>query len=170
MMLGWYAAYVKANSEFSFERRMATLGVECYVPSGRLRRRLRYKRALLERDVPVFPSYVFLQTDTVVERWREVFDASEFYFMIGFDGEPLVIDDSSIQRLKQRQENGEFDDRIPRSVRVLKVGAVVRFVNSAFDHLEGVVLRIKNHDARRILVGVGGMPVEVPLSKIKILG
>jgi transcriptional antiterminator RfaH len=130
-----------------------------------VRKRIRHARR--EQDVlrPLFPSYVFVQTDTVMHRWRSLSSTFGVRSLIRCGERLSFIHDDFIRSLKAR----EIDGAIIRPENPYRVGQEVRVSGGAFDGLVATIIEMNEKDRLVVLMNLLNRPVKVKLEKSNVI-
>jgi len=133
----WYAVYTSSRHEKSVADCLGHRGVHCYVPLYRSVRRWQDRRK--EVELPLFPSYVFVQID--LSRKLSVLTAPGVVQIVSFDGKPAPVDESQIDALRRGLLGGNGVKSHP----YLKVGKRVRMRSGPLAGVEGILVRRKDN-------------------------
>lgn len=116
----WYLLYCKRNQQDRVEAHLSNQGVECYFPKVKVRKVRNGKRK--ELIEPLFPSYIFIKFDyksgpsfTTVRSTRGVVD------FIRQGRVPVVVPETLIDSLKDSNEMGHIDEKVPQSGDIIKI-------------------------------------------------
>lgn len=66
----WYAVYCHSGGEWEAARQLRNQGFRVLLPWSKQTRKLRH--ALEEKNVPLFPAYLFVNMNIATDRWRSV--------------------------------------------------------------------------------------------------
>jgi len=133
----WYAVFTAPFHEKQVARHLKMRDIEQYLPLYRVRRRWKDGRAV-ELEMPLFPSYVFVQASRM-DRGK-VLSVPGILKIVGTGREATPLPDAEIETLRKGLH---LHDAEPHPF--LRVGEKARIRNGALSGMEGVVLRQKNH-------------------------
>jgi transcriptional antiterminator RfaH len=141
----WYAIYTKAAKEDLAVDYISRMGIECFNPKIRKRRKI--WGALKEISAPLFPCYVFAKFgDTYLHAVRY---ARGVRRVVGARETPTSIDDQIIDFIRLRVAEGADLAAGPQ----IKPGDAVLINRGALYGLEGVFLdEVSSKDRVRILL------------------
>ena len=120
----WLVAMVRTGSELSCVRWWSERGITAYTPTGThcvVARHPQKKRVTTERAA--FGGYAFLADHALGGSYRK---ADGFLKLLTRNtGAPIFATEADINRIRQRQANGEFDGTSPAVPWSFRVGDVV---------------------------------------------
>jgi transcription antitermination factor NusG len=139
----WYAVYTCAHHEKRVKQQLDLRRICCALPLYRAVHRWKDRRK--ELDLPLFPSYIFVNL-ALIDRIR-VLQIPGVVSFVGSQGKPLAL---------PRQEIGPFlADQAGRCIEphpFVQVGRQVRLRNGPLAGLEGTLLRKK--EGLRLVVSI----------------
>ena len=106
-------------------------GVEVYVPTTSVRRRVTMREAAIE---PLFPGYLFARLDIDSDAWLLTRSAPGIAYFLGSDGEPSALPDELIVAIQLRTD----DRAAARRVIPFRQGESVLIKNGPFAGIEAV--------------------------------
>ncbi len=133
----WYAVYTRSRHEKVVAEELCRRQVECFLPLRDVLSKWKDRRKLVQ--LPVFPGYLFVNTD--MERRRiDVLRVPSVVRIVGFKGVPEPIPSEQIQAVKDLVFHQlEFDPHP-----YLHAGDRVRIVRGPLRGVEGILLEKKN--------------------------
>jgi transcriptional antiterminator RfaH len=66
----WYAVYCQSGAEWEAAHQLRNQGFSVFLPWSKKTRKLRH--TLEEKNIPLFPSYLFVNMNIATDRWRSV--------------------------------------------------------------------------------------------------
>lgn len=134
--LNWYALYTCSRHEKCVAQQIEQQSISCFLPLYRSLRRWKDRRKELE--LALFPSYVFDRL-ALKDRFR-VLQLPSAVHLVSFNGQPAVLPDAEIERLRDRLCRGAQLEPHP----YLNVGRRIRVRVGAMQGLEGIIVRRKD--------------------------
>ena len=131
----WFAAYVTARHEKQVALQLERRGVQCFLPLYRSVRRWKDRRKELE--LPLFPSYVFV--NIAIHDKLQVQCVPGVVQFVTFNGKPAPLPQTDIESLRQGL-TGIAVEPHP----LLRVGRRVRVHSGAMTGVEGILIRKKD--------------------------
>lgn len=132
----WYAVYTRARHERTVQLSIAGKGYPVFLPSYRVCRR-RANRSI-DRDLPLFPSYVFCQFDPLVR--LPILQTPGVVFVVGRGCGPQPVDDTEIAVIRRIVNSGVA--LLPWAF--LEGARRIRVRAGPLTGVEGRFLRVKN--------------------------
>jgi len=140
----WYAAYTHANHEKRVAQQLEARRIQSFLPTYRSVRRWKDRRKVLE--LPLFPSYVFVQ---LCRKNRiDLLSLPGVLGLVCFQGKPAPVESAEIENLRQ----GLADRTILHPHPYLKAGRKVRIRSGSMAGVEGVLVRKK--DCTRVVLSI----------------
>jgi transcription antitermination factor NusG len=133
--LNWYALYTCPRHEKCVAHQIEQRSISCFLPLYRSVRRWKDRRKELE--LALFPGYVFVRL-ALQDRFR-VLQLPSVVRLVSFNGQPAVLPEAEIDRLRQRLARGSCIEPHP----YLRVGRRVRVCAGPMQGLEGIIVRRK---------------------------
>lgn len=159
---GWYACYTRPRAEKKVHLMLGERAVESYLPAVPRVHRWRDRRRTV--IVPLFPSYVFARTDSLLT----VLETPGVCGVVRFESRPALIPDSDIRNIERFVQALTGAGRVKARPVAFQQGERVRITGGPFAGVEGVVVRRRNH--RRVMVGLAaigaGFEVDVPATEL----
>jgi transcriptional antiterminator RfaH len=159
-MLRWFVVLTKPASEQVAQVNLERQGFRVYSP--RLSRPLFQRGRWVDRIVPLFPRYVFVQLDVARQSLSPVRSTSGVAALVRFGGEPKVVPNVIVDSLIGRADPESGLHHL--SDRAFKRGAPVSIVAGAFSGLDGVFEREAGEERAVVLLHLLGQqtPVGIP--------
>jgi transcription termination/antitermination protein NusG len=130
----WFALYVKSRHEFVTNGELGRKGFETFLPS--VRRRQHWKDRRKEILFPLFPGYLFVNTNPANNFFAAVLKTRGAVRLISAGtGQPTPVPDAEIESLRLMIESGKDFDIYPH----LKEGMPVRVTKGPLRGAEGVL-------------------------------
>ncbi len=148
----WYVVLTKPKQELRAQNNLERQGGVVFVPMFANERISRGKRIV--RQEPLFPGYLFLQTDTQSELLSKVRSTFGVRQLLSFAGQVMTVDNRIIEDLRQRS-NSETP------VQQFSAGQTVTLNSGPFQHYQAI---FKEHDGCErgiILLGLLGQQNEL---------
>ena len=140
--LKWYVAYTYPKAERKVQRKVASIGVESFLPVSKVVRQWSDRKKKLE--MPVFPNYIFIRA-TPHER-HQTLNIRELVRFVSFEGNPVTISDKEIESIKTVLS---MDTKISNE-RFHQVGTKVQITSGGFAGATGILVR--KEGKQRLLV------------------
>jgi transcription antitermination factor NusG len=150
----WYVAYTFPRSEKKVQTKLATLGIESYLPMYEsLREWSDRKKKLI---VPLFPNYLFIYISD--KKRHETFAVREIVKYVSFEGKPATISNSIIESLQNvLNENTEVSVE-----NYVKAGDPVIISQGPFTGTEGVV--VNQNGKTRLIIQIASLQRSVSIN------
>ena len=142
--LQWYAAYTCAKHEKRVAQQLEERSIESFLPTYRSVRRWKDRRKVLE--LPLFPSYLFVQLDR--GNRLDLLRLPGVLGLVCFQGKPAAVERSEIENLRQGLVNRTAVHPHP----YLRAGRRVRICNGAMAGVEGIMVR--ERDRARVVLSI----------------
>ena len=140
----WYAAYTYARHEKRVTQQLEDRHIDSFLPTYRSVRRWKDRRKVLE--LPLFPSYVFVQLGPTNR--LDLLRLPGVLGLVCFQGKPASIERAEIENLRQ----GLIDRTVVHPHPYLRVGRRVRVRNGAMAGIEGIMVR--ERERARIVLSI----------------
>ncbi len=132
----WYALRVRSNFEKKVSGSLASRGVECFLPSYKIRRIWTDRVKMV--DQPLFPGYVFARFQHPRD-WLMVMQTPGVVQIVGQGQQPAIVDEAEIETLRRL-----VNSTVPLFPRAfLKVGQKVRIEHGPLAGTEGILERFQ---------------------------
>ncbi len=132
-MITWHAAYTQPDAEARAAEHLERQGYLAYLP--RYRRHVRHARreSLVLR--PLFPRYLLVGIDRLVQRWRPVRSTVGMVGLVASAEEPVPVAAAIVDALRAQESDGAFDIVAP--TQRLRAGDDIRVTHGPFGDLMG---------------------------------
>ncbi|MBV9296370.1 MAG: UpxY family transcription antiterminator [Acidobacteriaceae bacterium] len=132
----WYGIRTRPKQERIAANMLANKGYEHYLPV--LRSKRRWSDRVVEKELPLFPGYVFCRFD--VKKRLPIITTPAVVSVVGFGNQPAPIDDSEIEAIQVVLRSGLAAEQCP----FLREGQRIRVNRGSLEGLEGILLKKKN--------------------------
>lgn len=156
----WQVCVVESGSEQKIEQWCVERGHEVYKPMSTRLTKPRHKRQPVIVSKPAFPGYLFTKIEAEVPELEAL---NEFHGFLQFGLMQAFVSDEEIDRLREREVEGAFNETVGTAQRQFAINDEVRITAGPWQTLTGRV-SYTGKDGRLKLVG-GDMrqgPVWVP--------
>ena len=140
----WLAAYTLPRHERQVAKQLTERDITSFLPTYRSARRWKDRRKVLE--VPLFPSYLFVQINP--DNRLDLLRLPGVVGLVCFQGKPAPVANSEIENLRQGLSGGISVHPHP----YLKVGRKVRICSGSMAGVEGILVR--KRDCARIVLSI----------------
>ena len=140
----WYALQVQPRCEGRASEALSLKGYEVFSPTYSTKRRR--NGLLVERDVPLFPTYLFCRYNRTIP--QRIVDSPGIVRFIGFGNSPTPIDDTEIDSIRMLYQSGIR----AQPWQFISRGTRVRIVNGALKGVEGIFVQSKG--AMRVVLNI----------------
>jgi transcriptional antiterminator RfaH len=143
----WFTIQTRPKREWTARECLTSKGYECFLPSYRQRKR--WADRFVERELPLFPSYLFCRFDLrATAAIGRVVSTPGVWRIVGFGGKPLAADDQEIEALQRA-----IDGRLPTEPwNRIPTGARVRVETGPLAGVEAITLPHSNN--RKLVLSV----------------
>ena len=128
----WYAVYTRSRCEKKVDGNLRAGGIETYLPLHRVRRR--WSDRIAEVDLPLFPSYLFVNVEPRPESFWTVLDARGVVRILSNNGTYAPVPEREITAVKQILAAAKPVKSLPW----LQRGREVRVATGPLRGMEGV--------------------------------
>jgi transcription antitermination factor NusG len=147
MCAAWFALQTRARCESTVRDLLTAKGYDCFLPS--YKRKKIWSDRVVEKELPLFPSYLFCRFDLHVSRGMgRVLTTPGVWKILNFGGNPVAVCDREIEAL-QKVIAGE-STREPWVF--VPFGARVRLESGPLKGVEGV--SVTHRGCRKLLLSV----------------
>lgn len=153
----WHALYTFPKQEKKIERELSYNSIDCYLPL--IVQRRKWTDRIKKVELPLFPCYIFVRINK--RQVSDVLGIQGAARLVKFDGEPAVISQSEIDRIKLLLNT---DTEIDNEEAVI-TGATYRVNYGPFAGLEGTLIRKKGKCRLVVSVRMIGQAVSVEIPK-----
>jgi transcriptional antiterminator RfaH len=163
-VITWYAVYTQPNAELKAAEHLARQGYSAYLP--RYRRYVRHARtrALVLR--PLFPRYLFVGLDRLVQHRRPIRSTVGVVALVSSADEPVPVAAEIIDALRREESAGGFDLVSP--VQRLNPGDNIRVTQGPFADLMGSLVGIADHERVFVLIDLLGRSVRATVPALAV--
>jgi transcriptional antiterminator RfaH len=109
---------------------------------------------------PLFPSYLFLQANAALKRWRPILSTHGVRTVVRTGDNPSLLADEFIAGLKNR----EVDGAVVRPPSPYRVGQEVRIASGPFDGFIATILELDEKDRLLVLLDIMHRGIKVKLN------
>jgi len=141
----WYVVHTKPRQEELAEQTLQRLGVETFFP--KLKRRKMIRRNKQITTGPLFPGYLFARFD-VSTQYRAVNSGRGVRRVVALGTSPTVVDETLIESIKQRLEDGY----VMLQPTPFVSGQIVRIQDGPFQGLDAVFEKQLSDHQRAVLL------------------
>jgi transcriptional antiterminator RfaH len=142
----WYAIYTKSKTEDRADSNLRAWGVETFAPRVKERRSKTGSGASAYIIKPLFHRYIFARFDAT-DMLHKVQYTRGVHSVVAFGGNPLAVDDETIELIKSRIENG-----FVRMDEEFKLGDEVMIQDGSLRGLSGVFSRALGSSERVLIL------------------
>jgi transcriptional antiterminator RfaH len=114
---------------------------------------------------PLFPSYLFLQANEALKRWRPILSTHGVRTVVRTGDSPSFIDNEFIAGLKKR----EVDGAVVRPASPYRVGQEVRIASGPFDGFIATILELDEKDRLLLLLDVVHRGIKIRLGGDRVM-
>jgi transcriptional antiterminator RfaH len=153
----WYVVQTHAHAESKAAVHLRRQGYSIYLP--RYLKRRRHARRTDTVAAPLFPRYLFVAIDSMVQRWRSIQSTVGVTHLVCNGEAPAMVPHAVVEELKRREDERGFIhlDLRPRFAR----GDKVRVVDGVFDACFGLFDGMADRERVAILLDLLGRKVRV---------
>ncbi len=155
----WFAVQTHSRAEEKAAAHLIRQGFEVYLP--RYLRRKRHARRTTVEPAALFPRYLFVAVDMILQRWRVVHSTVGVTRLVCNGDEPALVPDRVIQDLKRRQDDSGYV-RLERRPR-FAVGDRIHVLEGVFAPSQGLFEGLTDGERVAILLDLLGRKVRVVL-------
>ena len=153
---GWFVVWTESRAEKMVESRIASLGLEPWLPTVTERRR--WSDRWREVETPLFPGYLFARP---AAQWHTVLHTPGVLTVVKSGGRPAQISDNFIQQLRGAiTRGGTTVQPIPAEAR-FEPGDEVIVQDGPLRGIRGVVREVRG--ARQLIIWVSAIARGVAL-------
>jgi transcriptional antiterminator RfaH len=163
-MITWYAAYTQPNAEAKAVEHLQRQGYLAYLP--RYRRYVRHARRQSLVLRPLFPRYLFVGIDRLVQRWRPVRSTVGMVGLVASAEEPVPVAAAIVAALRAQESGGAFDLVSP--TQRLRAGDDIRVTEGPFADLVGRLLGVADHQRVFVLLDLLGRTVRAEMPALAV--
>lgn len=161
----WYAVYTQVRCENLAEQHLRNQGFETYVP--RFKKKVRHARKMVERNLPLFPRYLFVAFDCNRDQWCCIKGTRGVQYLVtGRGRKPIHVPTQIIEQLQQQQDaNGLLD---LTCLSLFQRGAKVQIIEGAFIGCEAVFQKMTDSQRVELLLTFLNREMRLELSTLSV--
>jgi transcription elongation factor/antiterminator RfaH len=158
----WYAVYTKPRHERTVNGHLVEEGITVFLPEIERwsRRRDRKKKV----SYPMFPGYVFINTDLNGEHRLRILKTKGVVRILGHQNVPTTIPEEQIQAIQKVLESKKTISSFP----YLRTGQNVRVISGPLDGVEGIFVSGKGKGILIISVDILQRAVSVEIEQADV--
>ena len=158
-MLNWYLVQLKPNGHRLAKANLERQGFKTFLPLQNVTTRSAHK--FVDRHVPLFPGYMFVELDTVQNAWRKVNSTLGVARIVSLGGTPTPVPSAIINEFISRCD----DEGILRPTLGLEVGQDVQVLRGPFANFVAKVEEISPDQRVWILIDLLGQSSRISVTK-----
>ena len=158
-MLNWYLVQLKPNGHRLAKANLERQGFKTFLPLQNVTTRSAHK--FVDRHVPLFPGYMFVELDTAQNAWRKVNSTLGVARIVSLGGTPTPVPSAIINEFISRCH----DDGILRPTQGLEVGQDVQVLRGPFANFVAKVEEISPDQRVWILIDLLGQSSRISVTK-----
>lgn len=151
----WVVVNTQPHRENLAIENLARQHFTTYCPQ--IRKRVTHARRTQDVLRPLFPSYVFVEINAELQRWRSILSTFGVRSLVTCGDRPSYLHDGFIHSLKARELGGA----IVRPETPYQIGQQVRLTGGAFDGLVATILAMNEKERLLVLLDMLNRPVKV---------
>ncbi|QJQ94702.1 MULTISPECIES: transcription/translation regulatory transformer protein RfaH [Halomonadaceae] len=161
----WYAIQCKGGESFRATEHLSNQGYEVFHPLLEVQKKRRNRLVWVAE--PLFPYYMFIRLDRVASNWGPIRSTRGVLKLVGFGGEPLAVDDSLIETLRQHARAARDDEPVANVY--FRTGEPVEIVEGPFRDLQAVFEAQKGEERAIVLLNMlhKQQRLEMPISQLR---
>ena len=158
-MLNWYLVQLKPNGHRLAKVNLERQGFKTFLPLQNVTTRSAHK--FVDRHVPLFPGYMFVELDTAQNAWRKVNSTLGVARIVSLGGTPTPVPNDIVNEFISRCDN----DGILRPTLGLEVGQDVQVLRGPFANFVAKVEEISPDQRVWILIDLLGQSSRISVTK-----
>ena len=158
-MLSWYLVQLKPNGHRLAKANLERQGFKTFLPLQNVTKRSAHK--FVDRNVPLFPGYMFVELDTAQNAWRKVNGTLGVARIVSLGGTPAPVPRKIVNELISRCD----EDSILRPKQVLEVGQDVQVLRGPFANFVAKVEEILPDQRIWILIDLLGQSPRISVAR-----
>jgi transcription antitermination factor NusG len=172
MNTGWFVLYCNVRAEKKAEEKLAGQGFTVYRPVYvQERKKHRNSRERVPIEMNLLPRYLFVREFPLEDHlsWFMIRKTEGVESALLVNGMPAKVAGFVVDELRQAQQDGAFDDRVPDPT-VFKAGQRVRMVEGAFSGHMATIQRVMSSGSAKVLMTLFGSTrhVRVPIDALRL--
>ena len=158
-MLNWYLVQLKPNGHRLAKANLERQGFKTFLPLQNVTKRSAHK--FVDRNVPLFPGYMFVKLDIAQNDWRKVNSTLGVARIVSLGGTPTAVPSTIVNEFISRCD----DDGILRPTLGLEVGQDVQVLRGPFANFVAKVEEISPDQRVWILIDLLGQSSRTSVAK-----
>ena len=158
-MLNWYLVQLKPNGHRLAKANLERQGFKTFLPLQNVTKRSAHK--FVDRNVPLFPGYMFVKLDTAQNDWRKVNSTLGVARIVSLGGTLTAVPSAIVNEFISRCD----DDGILRPTQGLEVGQDVQVLRGPFANFVAKVEEISPDQRVWILIDLLGQSSRISVTK-----
>lgn len=158
-MLDWYLLQLKPNGHRLAKANLERQGFKAFLPLQNVTKRAAHK--FVDRRMPLFPGYMFVELDTAQNAWRKVNSTLGVARIVNLGTLPAPVPSAIIHQLMTRCD----DDGVLRPSQDLEIGHEVQVLRGPFANFVAKVEEISPDQRVWVLIDMLGQTSRISLSK-----
>lgn len=158
-MLNWYLVQLKPNGHRLAKANLERQGFKTFLPLQNVTTRSAHK--FVDRHVPLFPGYMFVELDTAQNAWRKVNSTLGVARIVSLGGTPTPVPSAIINEFISRCD----DEGILRPTLGLEVGQDVQVLRGPYANFVAKVEEISPDQRVWILIDLLGQSSRISVTK-----
>ena len=160
--MSWYAVYTKSKHERKVNTHLVQEGITTFLPE--MERWSSRKDRRKKIWYPIFPGYLFINTELDVESRLKVIKTKGVVRILGHRGIPTVIPEHQIESIQKAIDSRKNISSFP----YLKTGQSVRVMSGPLDGVEGIFVSEKGKGKLIISVDILQRSVSVEIEEADV--
>jgi transcriptional antiterminator NusG len=160
--MSWYAVYTKPRHERKVNAHLSREGMATFLPEIERRSRRRDRKKIV--SYPIFPGYLFVNTELSGDNRLKVIKTKGVVRILGNKGIPTAIPKHQILAIQKVIDSRKAISTYP----YLKRGQIVRVIGGPLDGLEGIFISEKGKAKLIISVDILHRSVSVEIERADI--
>ena len=158
-MLNWYLVQLKPNGHRLAKANLERQGFKTFLPLQNVTKRSAHK--FVDRNVPLFPGYMFVELDTAQNAWRKVNSTLGVARIVSLGGTPTPVPSAIVNEFISRCD----DDGVLRPTHGLEVGQDVQVLRGPFANFVAKVEEISPDQRVWIMIDLLGQSSRISVAK-----
>ncbi len=156
--LNWYVLHTKSRAEKVVNSVLLKKQMTVFLPEITVRSKRKDRKKML--DVPLFPGYLFIQTDLKPDEHLNILKTPGVVRLIGNTNGPVPVPETAVGSLRIMIHSGESIVTGPS----YSIGEVVRVKSGAFEGVTGIFQTYKGEDRVIVNIDILGQSASVNVS------
>ena len=146
----WFVAQIKPNSYDLANRNLERQGFETFLPKMNVTNRKKNK--FVDKDIYVFPGYIFVSFDTKLGSWNRINSTYGVSRLISFNKKPAEIPYNLIFELKKRY----YSNQLLQENDKLQIGDRIKMYTGPFADFFAKIESVDNNSPIWVLLEYAG--------------